>query len=208
MFTKKEIINIVIISFILGFSLSLVTNLETFTSMFISSLLVILINMVTKKIVAERYDTKIEHHIWEIQKYGFRPLYKFAKPIPLGAILPILVTILSAGYITWMNGFYFTATPEIYKSSKRRGFYPYSASSEFHEGLIATWGVVLNLIFGIAGILIGFPVFAKLNFLYAFFNIIPLGKLDGNKILFGEKGLWYVIAIVSSISAILALMFL
>ena len=186
MFTKRGIVYIIVISLILGFTLSLISNLENFTEMLFISLLIIFTNVIFKEFSANYYDLKIEHKIWEIKKYGFSPRNHFKNPFPIGALIPFFSFVLSAGYFVWLNVLTFDSKPEIYRVAKRRGFYGYSDSSEMHEGIIAFFGVIGNLIVGIVGLLLGFPLFAQLNFLYAFCSCIPLGKLDGNKILFAE----------------------
>ena len=41
---------------------------------------------------------------------------------------------------------------------------------------------LVALIFGVVGYFLGFQEFAKLSLGFAFFNMIPLSNLDGNKI--------------------------
>ena len=186
MFTKRGVVHIIVASLILGFTLSLISNLENVGEMILLSLLIVFINIIFKEFAANYYDLKIDHKIWEIQRYGFSPKKYFKNPFPIGALMPIFSFVLSAGYFVWLNILTFDSKPEIYRVAKRRGFYGYSGSSEMHEGIIAFFGIVGNLILGVVGLLLKFPVLAQLNFLYAFCSCIPLGKLDGNKILFAE----------------------
>ena len=71
--------------------------------------------------------------------------------------------------------------------------------TEEHIGLIAASGIFANLFLGIIGYLIGFPLFAKLSIWFAFFNMIPISNLDGNKIFFGNLVLWSFLAIITLI---------
>lgn len=208
MFTIKSIANILLASLIVGFSLSLTSNLENFSLMFFTILLVILGNIISKEFAAYYYDLKIEHRFLEIKRYGVAAHDHFKKPFPLGAIIPLITAMLSAGYFIWLNILYFDSKAEVYRVAKRRGFYSYSESSEMHEGIVAIWGVVGTILLGVIGILIDFPEFTKLSFFYAFFNTIPIGKLDGNKILFSEITLW-AIAIIATLSlSIFAILFI
>ena len=71
--------------------------------------------------------------------------------------------------------------------------------TEYHIGVIAGWGILANLFFALIGYLIGFTEFARLNIYFAFFNIIPLSNLDGNKIFFGSFIFWSFLAILTII---------
>jgi len=62
---------------------------------------------------------------------------------------------------------------------------------------IAAVGVFANIFFAIIGYLINQPEFAKLNIYFAFFNLIPLSELDGNKIFFGSLILWVLLIIIT-----------
>lgn len=187
MFTKKGVVNIILVSLILGFSLSLVSNLNNFNQMFFISFLLVLTNVFFKEFAANYYDLKIEHNLWEIKRYWFHPKSYFEKPIPIGVLMPIFSFVVSAGYFVWLSILTFSSRPEIYRVAKRRGFYGYSESSELHEGFVAFFGLFGNVLLGVVGILLGFSLFAQLNFLYAFCCSIPLGNLDGNKVLFAEQ---------------------
>ena len=77
--------------------------------------------------------------------------------------------------------------------------------TERHIGLIAAAGIAMNLIAAIIGYIINQPEFAKLNIYFAFFNMLPLSDLDGNKILFGNKVLWSFLAIITIIGMFYAL---
>ena len=68
--------------------------------------------------------------------------------------------------------------------------------TELHEGIIAIAGIVANLFFALVGYLVGFDEFARINLYYAFFNMIPVSNLDGNKIFFGSLLGWAVLATI------------
>lgn len=208
MFTKKSIVSILLASLVLGFTFSLNSNLTNFGHMFLIILLVIFVNVLSKEFAAYYYDLKIEHKFWEIQRYGVQAHNHFKKPFPIGAVLPFITWVFSAGYFIWMNLLYFEAKPEIYRVAKRRGFYGYSESSEFHEGIVAFIGVLGTILVGCIGLMVGFPEFTKLSFFYAFFCSIPFSKLDGNKILFSEKLLSEISIILTLALSILAILFI
>jgi len=207
MFSKKSILSIFLTILTLSFSFSLVSNLNNFGVIFFLISLVVLINVFFKELAAYYYDLKIEHIMLEIKQYGFKAHDHFKKPFPIGILLPIFTSVLSAGYFIWMGILTFEAKAEVYRVAKRRGFYGYSESSEFHEGIIALIGVIGSILVGGIGILIGNYEFTKLSFFYAFFNTIPFWKLDGNKILFSEVIFSKVAFIVSLALALCGILF-
>lgn len=203
MLTKKEITSIVIITIILAFSITLIQSMELFLSTLLFVFLIILINIIAKKIVGYYFEAEVETKLWEMKRHGFfgvlskgfyHPSKKFKQAIPLGAIIPIIVKVLSLGYINWLASLTFDVKAKKYRAAKRHGFYSFSEVTEFHIGLIASAGIIANLFFATIGYLIGATEFARLNIYYAFFNMIPLSSLDGNKIFFGSLIIWSFLA--------------
>jgi len=196
MINIREFSYIIVISIILAFTISLVASLEIFLYILLTIFLVIMINVLAKKVGCFFLDSEIEIKLWEIRRFGFKPHYKFKKPFPIGAALPIIITVLTFGYVYWMASLVFDVKAKIYRAAKRWGLYTFSEMTEWHIGLIAAWGIVANLFFALIGYLIGFSDFARLNIYYAFFNLLPLGELDGNKIFFGSIILWSFLAVL------------
>lgn len=194
MLNKKEIISIGLIILILAFTISFTESLKIFLYALLTIFLIIAINLVAKKIVGFYLGTEIEVRIWEIERYGYRKHWHFKRPFPAGAFFPIIVTILSFGYLMWMASLVFDVKPSLYRKAKRHGLYAFSEMTEAHIGWIASTGILANLVFAILGYLMGFPDFARLSIYYAFFNMLPLSNLDGNKIFFGNLVLWSFLA--------------
>jgi len=208
MLGKKEIPLIVVSILVLSFAIS-VWNFELVFPVIISISLVIMINIVAKEISAYHYEAKIENKIWELYRYGLigvfsysaiHPSKSFKKPVPIGAFLPVITSVLSLGYFIWLAILTFDVKPKIARAAKRHGLYSYSEMSEAQTGYIAASGIFANLLFAVLGYLIGFPEFAKLNVFYAFFNMFPISELDGNKIFFGEIALWTLLAALSLVA--------
>jgi Zn-dependent protease len=206
MLNKKEIAHIIIITIILAFSISLIQSMELFIITLGFVFLIIMANTLSKKVVGYYFEAEVETRLWEMERYGFlgaiirgfyHPSRKFKQAIPLGAIMPIVVKVLSLGYINWMASLVFDVKAKKYRAAKRHGFYSFSEMTEFHIGLIAAAGILMNLLLAIVGYLIGATEFARLNIYYAFFNMIPLSSLDGNKIFFGSLLIWsFLISII------------
>ncbi|MBT96626.1 hypothetical protein CMI49_00815 [Candidatus Pacearchaeota archaeon] len=196
MLNKKEITAILIVTLVLAFTISLMKTLNIFLYSLIAVFLIIIINIIAKKVASYYLDSEIEIKLWEIKRYGFKPRRYFKNPFPAGIFLPIIFIIFSLGYFKWMASLIFDVKPKTYRAAKRHGLYNFSEMTEDHIGLIASAGILVNLIFGIIGYLINFPEFAKLNIYYAFFNMLPIADLDGNKIFFGSIVIWSFLAVL------------
>lgn len=206
MLNKKEIVCILLAIVILGFSMSLWKGLSgiLYTMLAISVLLAV--NIVAKKIMAYYLESEAEIRLWEVQRYGFKPSRYFKKPFPAGALFPIVSSLLSMGYVVWLASLVFEVKAKVYRAAKRHGLYSFSEMTEYHIGLIAAAGIFANLIIAVVGYLINQPEFAKLNIFFAFFNMLPLSDLDGNKIFFGSLILWSFLASVVLIGMVYAFM--
>jgi hypothetical protein len=196
MINKKEIIAIVLSTIILSFVLALQDLKEYFLIFSGAILLIILINVLAKKLTAYYWDSEIEMKIWEARQFWYRKHWKLKKPIQIGLLLPIILKILTAGLINWMACLVFETKGKIYKAAKKHGLYHFSEVSEAQIGYIAAIGIVANLFFGAIGYFLGFEIFAKFNLWYAFFNMAPLGTLDGTKIYFGSRLIWNILAVI------------
>jgi len=207
MLNKKEIIIISVVIIVLALGISLMESIELFLYALLSVFLIIGINITAKKIMAYRLDSEIEIKLWEIKQYGFRPKQHFKKPFPIGLILPLIskVIFFPINGLIWMASLIFDIKPKIYRAAKRHGFYSFSEVTETHIGLIATTGVIANLIIAIIAYFIGFQEFSKLSVFYIFFNMLPISNLDGNKIFFGNIVLWSFLASIVLIGMLLTL---
>jgi hypothetical protein len=211
MITKREILIIalviVIISLSLSLSLDVIGSWNAIFATLLSVSLVILLNIFIKKIVAYNLDSEIEMRIWEINNYWLLPLKHFKKPFLIGAFLPIISKIILFPFksFVWMASLVFDIKPKTYRAAKRFGLYTFSDVTEYHIGLIAASGVLISLISAVIGYFAGFPLFARLSMYYAFFNILPISELDGNKIFFGSKVMWSFLASLVLIGMLFAM---
>jgi len=199
MLNKKEALWIILISVVLGFSVSFLKETTAILYGILSIFFILIINIFAKKIAAFYLDAEIEVKLWEIKRYGFKPKRRFKRPFPIGAFLPIILSVLTFGYVKWLASLVFEVKPKTYRAAKRHGLYSFSEMTEYHIGLIAAAGILANLLFAIIGYLIGFSDFARFNVYFAFFNLFPLANLDGNKIFFGSLILWSFLAIIALI---------
>ena len=209
MLKKKEWGTLFILTLFIGFSVALhklggEEGTEFLLIAFIGVFLALIINILIKKVTAFYLDTEIEFKVWEFKKWGFRAHDKFKKGFPAGIFFPLIFAVLLAplnGFL-WVGSMVFDVKAKKYKTAKRHGYYSFSEATENHIGGIALAGVIANLLLGLIFYLIGIPEIAKINIWFAFFNIIPISDLDGNKIFFGNYIAWAVLAIISIISLV------
>ena len=200
MINKKEIASILIITLVLAFSITLLESVRVFLYGILVVFLVLLINIISKKVISYYLDSEIEIKFWDVKRYGYRAHQHLRKYFPLGVFLPIITGIFTFGNFVWLASLVFDVKAKTYRAAKRFGLYTFSEMTEYHLGIIAASGIALNLIFAIIGYLVGFSDFARLNIYYAAFNMLPLSDLDGNKIFFGSLTLWSFLAVITLIA--------
>jgi len=211
MINKREILIIPLIIIIIAFSVNLsLSNLDwwdAIPSTLLAVAIVILVNVFIKKLIAYRLDSEIEMKIWEIGKFGYLKDKHAKKPFPIGAFFPLIskIILFPLKSFVWMASLVFDIKPRIYRGAKRFGLYTFSEVTEYHLGLIAASGIMVNLIMAVVGYFLGFPLFARLNVYYAFFNMLPFSELDGNKIFFGNRILWAFLASLVLIGMLFAI---
>jgi len=205
MFKPKEISHIILAIIILSFVVSFNQisknsergHLIIFSIIIIT--LIIFINIIAKKITAYYFESNIESKIWHLQQYSFKQSYHFKKPLPAGIIIPFILSVISLGYAMWLAILEFEVNPSSTRVSKRHGHYRVSEMTDTQIGIIAASGVIVNLIASIIGYLIGVPEFARLSIYYAAFSLLPLSGLDGTKIFFGSRVMWFSLVIITAI---------
>ncbi|HUW44100.1 MAG TPA: hypothetical protein VMV95_04030 [Bacillota bacterium] len=196
MLNLKEISPILVVVLVITLLLGLFNNFKGFLYTLLAVFIVFMINILAKKVMSTYLDSEIEVKFWEIKRYGFKPPSSFKKPFPAGIFFPIIFTLITLGNFIWMASLIFDVKPKISRSAKRHGLYSYSEMTEGHIGFIAAAGVIANLIFAVVGYIAGFPEFSRLSIFLAFFSMIPISDLDGNKIFFGNLVLWSFLAAI------------
>ncbi len=198
MFNKREIFSIIIVTIILAFAINLIETMESFLYTVLAVFLIITINIIAKKIMSFYAESEIEIKLWEITQYGFKAHKHFKRPFPIGAFLPLIskIILFPINGLVWMASLVFDVKPKVYRAAKRHGLYSFSEMTESHIGIIASAGIIANIIFAVIAYFIGFQEFTRLSIFYVFFNMIPLSDLDGNKIFFGNIVLWSFLAAI------------
>ena len=205
MINPKEIILTIAIAVVLGITISLLETWNLFLTSLILVFIILALNIIAKKAMAYYLDSEIEVKLWNIERYGFRPGQKFKRPFPAGVFVPIIFSFITLGTFKWMASLVFDVKAKVHRAAKRHGLWSFSEMTEYHIGLIAASGIGLNLLAAAVGYLINQPEFSKLNIYYAFFNMLPISDLDGNKIFFGSRVIWTFLAVITLVGTFYAL---
>lgn len=193
----KEIITIILAIIILSLSISL-NNTSILLYSVISFLIIIGLNVITKKIVGCFLEAKVKTKFWEWYQYWFTKKSHFKKPIPM-IWLPIVLSFVTKGFFWWLAALEFDLEPRKERVSRRHGLYRFSELTEWHTAWIAAAGIIVNLVLAIVGYITGFEAFARLNIYFAAWSLLPLSSLDGSKIFFGSKALWFTFLVIVAI---------
>jgi Zn-dependent protease len=201
-----EIGQILIAVIVLAFTLSIVNlSLTRFLTAAIFLAIIFFVTIFAKKLMAYSLQGDIETSIWKFQRYGFYERSYFKTPIPIGIILPFLLSILTLGKVSWLASTQTEVTATKSRVAKRHGIYRYSEMTDGDMAWIISSGIFACIILAIISYIVGFPELSKLSILFACFNLIPLGNLDGTKLFFGNLYLWIVLSALSLVGLFLIL---
>ena len=203
MLKLQEIPHILIAIIVFAFVLSLEKGLNVFALSLIYAFLIIIINVEAKKLAAYYFETDIRIKTWHFQRYGFFPSSYFKLPIPIGIILPALLSIVSLGYAKWMAFLQFDSKPLKEKAVKRHYGSRFSELVEKHLAYIAAGGIFGNIILAVIAALFNLGDLARLSIYYGIFNMLPISQLDGSKIFFWSWRFWLFMLALLLVSLLL-----
>lgn len=218
-FTKKEIIWMIIVIIMMSFILGFTTDSKSqsasirFTNPLIASTLIIFVSAIAKKIGASRNYIKIEQKIWEFQRWSYYKRSKFKKPIPLGLIFSFFLAFFTLGHIKPLVFMQFNGedipSKRVLKHRGLRRNRRREVLAEADLGYTAAWGFYSILMLALIGVIIKF--FFNLDFgtdltnfsiYYGLWNLVPFGQLDGTKLFFGVFLGWIFITIIYLVSLV------
>jgi hypothetical protein len=199
----KELFIIILTILILGVSVSYLKKplIETTLISLIGFGIIILTNVITKKMIAYKLDIDITIKPWSLYYYGLRNDAHFKEPIPM-SWTPIFFTLLSNSKIWWLAITQFDSKSKPERVAKKQGYYRFAELTEWDTGLIAIWGVITNLVLGLIFIIIGLgplTYIGKLSIYYSAWSLLPISNLDGTKILFASRAIWFVLIIITGL---------
>lgn len=206
MLKLKESVHIIIAIALFAFIISFLQGLNAFAIALIIAAIIMVVSIFAKKLMAYYLESETEQKIWHWQRWGYYARSHLKKPIPAGIIFPFILVWISypLGFLKVLTFLQFEVKPTSARAAKRHGLYRYSELTEWHIALIAGTGVIACLILAIIAYLLGYPDLARYSIYFSAWNLLPLGQLDGSKILFGSKLLWFVLAIPTLIGLVLA----
>jgi hypothetical protein len=192
----KEASIIFIATLVIALSFTYPTrNFSTLLIFFTSFLIIITANFAAKKFFAYNLETNVDLNLWSINHFGLAKSAHFNKPLPM-LWLPILTSLISLGKFIWIPIIEFDVSPRPERISRRHGLYRYTEVTEWHLALIAAAGIFINIVLAIIAYFAGFEQFTKLSVMFAFWNLLPVSRLDGSKIFFGSKNLWFALVLI------------
>ena len=208
MLKPQELFHVLLAIIVFAFVISFTQGVNAFILALVLSLLIIGMNILAKKAAAHYFETGIRIKTWHFQRYGFFPSSYFATPIPIGIILPMLISIVSLGYAKWMAFLQFDSRPLKEKAAKRHYDTRFSELVEKHLACIATLGIFGNILLAVIAALFNLNDLARLSIYYGIFNMLPISQLDGSKIFFWSWRLWlFVLALIVTSFLVLILPF-
>lgn len=199
--SKKEVIavivSIILLSLVITFAEFLkgftITTLLYYLKILGFSAIIILAPFFVKKVVAYRREIKIEHKIWEFKRYLLPKKSHLKRPLLMGIILPVFLSIITLGYFKCMTFLQFDATPLPSKVVRKSRLKRFTEIMDFDLGIIVFWGIIATLIVALIanlfGNTFGLNELAKYSIIYAIWNILPFSQLDGFKLLMGSQPL-------------------
>ena len=198
---SRELVHILLAVIVMAFAVSFINISQPgFSTDFLLAALFFIVIFIfsigAKKLAAYYLQSDTETKIWQFQRYGLYERSYFKKPIPIGFLLPFILSILTLGRFPWLA----TTQTEIQASksrvAKRHGIYRFSEMTDSDMAWITGAGIFVPLVLAVIAYLINLPNLSKYAILFASFNMIPLGNLDGSKIFFGSRVLWTILAVL------------
>lgn len=199
---------IIILTIVSGFFFALNEDWEKVIMTFAFSTIIIFTSVLVKKITAFLLDSDVEHEIWHMERYGFHPAYYLKTPVPIGIVLPLFFTLFSIGALKFMAILTYETRALKHRASKRFGFYSFAEMTDWHHALIGASGIFFILLLSFVTYLLpgtNLEYLSKFAAYYAFWNLIPISKLDGAQIFFGSRILWTTLFAIATIFTTLAL---
>lgn len=202
--TTKEVITIIIAGIILGAIWSYPGKVDNMPIFILFFLIIISVNLIAKKYVAFKFEAELKTKFWSIYHYGFKQGSHFKAPVYM-LWLPILLSLISRGMIKWIPLLEFDVSPKIERVARRHeGMYRFTEILEWQIALIVMGGIIANLLLSLlgyifAGYIPGGELFSRLNIYYALWALLPISGLDGAKMFFGSRPLWFTFLVITLI---------
>lgn len=200
MFRLKESIFVLLASAVLGYVISFPAfSYEIWLRFSAISFIILLVNILAKKITAHKLGCEIEIEPWNIERYGFNRSSYFKWPIPAWLLWPVIVVWLSLGRVWWLV----TTTFETFATTKKVGR-KFAEVTEWDIALIAFAGIIANLAVMAFAAAFGYNQFVFISLWFIFFNMLPFPAYDGGRIFFGSRFFWvFIFTLILAVTMLL-----
>lgn len=201
MFKLKEILSLILAIILFGFIISFLKGMDAFIIALEIAAIIILVSVFAKKLIAYYVGAQIEEKIWQWQRWGWYERSYLKTPWPMGIILPFIMIWISYpyGFLKFLTFLQFDVRATSARTAKKIGLYRYTEMTEWHIALIAGIGAISTLLLAIIAYFLGYPLLARYSIYFSIWSLVPFGQLDGTKLFFGSRLLWYVLVIISLI---------
>jgi len=199
MFNEKISIPLSILTLAVLFSFK---NLAAFPKYLGFFALIVLASVFAKKITGYFVEVNARSEIWDFRRYWLLEYHKLSKPLPIGILLPLILYVFSYGTFKWLGILQTEFEAKVTKKIRKRKAWSFPELRELDVALICLASILSSLL--IAFISFAFSKeLALLSLLYAFFNILPIGKLDGIKLFFSSRNIYFATVLAIAGSAII-----
>lgn len=209
---KKEFLHItaatIVLAIVIGFSSVLNADYSGAATALLFAIVIIAVSTYAKKTAAYLLDANAEHELWTIKRYGLLPHQHFKGTMPAGIVVPLVFALGTLGFFKFMAVLTYEARALKARAARRFGYYSFAEMTDWHNALIGAGGILAILALSIVAYTLpikGLEPLARLCAYYAFFNMLPLSKLDGTQIFFGSRILYAVLAATTLIFTVYAL---
>jgi len=136
--------------------------------------------VLAQKVVAKWFNASIETRIWSLQRYGYRKGAHVGLPFPIGAVLPVVIALVSRGAVPFAG----TAENIVSQKQKHRVGKEHPWVDDFDTARIMLAGPLLVTIVALVGYALsaGYPFLGRVGFVgaaVAISSMLPIPKLDG-----------------------------
>jgi hypothetical protein len=196
MVEKKQVlaivVSVILMSLMIAFSKG-VLFVEKIPVALLMSLIITFVFVWSKQITAYKIETKLDYHLWQFNRYWIGSKSYFQKPIPIGLILPILLSFLSLGFLKFFAFIQFEISALPSRVAKKYGQRRFSGIMEWDNALIAFYGMIGLLALSFISVILSnwyfygfFSDLARFSWIYAVSNLLPISKLEGTRMFFGS----------------------
>ncbi len=205
-FSKKEVTHLIVATIVLGLVLGFDDNQPIFnlqhwlTNLMLvmaASLLVLFIYSLMQKCAASYLGAESRFSIWLLHQFWLKRNWRSESGIPLGVILPLLITVLSFGKIPFAA----VATSEVNTSERLRLGKKFREITDFERAVIFAAGPLTMILIAAIMPLFDPSAFALLirniSLTLAISQMIPLPNTEGMRIFTSSSALYiFLIAIL------------